>query len=62
MRSIALLCDDKYTSTRSKVSRTRDNVYEKHMKVQYMKIIGKYITRKCQDENIGKHKNIDESI
>ena len=36
--------------------------HETHMKVQYMKIIGKYSILKLQDENIGNYKNIDESI
>ena len=44
MRSIALLCDDKYMSTRNKVSMTR-NVYERESNMknitgkQYMKIV-----------------------
>ena len=46
MRSIALLCDDKYTSTRNKMYMI-DKVYEKHMKVQYMK--------STVDENIRKY-------
>ena len=44
MRNITLLCDDMYTSTRSKVSMTR-NVYERESNMksitekQYMKMV-----------------------